>query len=372
MIKRTYLVYTGIIVSISILIATILLICVPKTCMVDETYKIPTPKVTRPKLKISEETKDKIQAEYAAQKLKRQRPTWQNLDGIIEHNEDGVFEVEYNWTDGAAGFSQLKDKAIICGDNRTKLIACQIGMFSPSVSESSSSFSISMLNQMYQGQTVYTNFGQGCEFSWTTGSVRRNVYIAPVFRSDGVDAAVFTLQNGVLTFFDLFLLSNDAKSGWLTIDPISKCLFFCPVYNLDLESEARFFIIFNIETIDNGRRIRLTSFDDARVNSPIVKCTGGCFSDNGILYLLNNDDNSTGFSAYTFAYNQYLPGYMFTKVRDYRVYTPEESIWSNDNQDLVGIGYFNFPGYSRFIGILHKNEDIGTDNITYTMVEGLM
>jgi hypothetical protein len=249
-------------------------------------------------------------------------------------------------------------------------------MFGGSIARSSSSFDISMVNQRYMGRRLYTKFGQGCQYVWRTANTRtelitRNVYLAPIFRNDGVDIAIFTLQNEILSLFDVIFLTDDARYGWITIDPISRCLFFCPSYDVSLSSEARFFSIYNIVPLDNGR-LTFTELNSAMVNSPITNCTGGCFSDNGILYLLNNDDDNTGFSAYTFNYNQYLPGYVFNKVKDYRVYTPDESIWSSDNQDLVGIGYFSFSNQSRFLGILHRNEDIGDDNISYTTVRGLM
>ena len=346
--------------------------------------KLPSPKEIKDMLKkksvqvleIPDELKAELEVSAAAKKLKRERPEWEDSPGVIEHKQDNIFETEYNWTEGAAGFSQMKNMLIICGKNREELVVAPIGFFG-SIAPATSSFRIDILRNYGD----YTKFGQGCQFSWMTSrlnednvvvEVQNDVYLAPVFKETGVDVATFTLQNGSLTLVDMQNISNFAKSGWITVDPISKCLFFCTNYdNTSLSFRARSFAIYNIEPLDSGR-LRISGLSSAVIDRPISKCTGGCFSNNGILYLLNNDDDNSGFSAYTFNYNQYLPGYVFNKVRDYRVYTPDESIWSSDNQDLVGIGYFKFPNQERFLGILHRNEDVDVDNITYTKATGLM
>ncbi len=380
----------AVLVIISLIIAIIVTLLNCKCKKPSETYKLPfapnklpSPKEVKDILKkksvkfleIPDEIKDELADSAAAQKLKRERPEWEDSPGNIEHKQDNIFESEYPWTEGAAGFSQMKNRIIICGKNRQELVVAPIGMFG-SISPASSTFRIDVLGNYGD----YTKFGQGCQFSWTSSRLGENntvvqeqndVYLVPIFRTDGVDVATFTLQNGSLTLVDMQVLSNFAKSGWITVDPISKCLFFCTNYdNTNLSFRARSFAIYNIEPLDSGR-LRITGLSSAVIDRPIEKCTGGCFSNNGILYLLNNDNDSSGFSAYTFNYNQYLPGYVFNKVRDYRVYTPDESIWSSDNQDLVGIGYFKF-GQDRFLGILHRNEDVDIDNITYTKASGLM
>lgn len=315
---------------------------------------------------------DELRAFYkdaAKRRLDLERPAWIDYEPIIQHKDEAAWlAIDGDWTNNAGWMSQIRNRVVICGNTRTKMKITTLGPdFSEQINQPQATVSL---------PNGHTRFGQGCEYRWTDSEgEERMIYIVPITRSGGgVSLGLYSIQN-TLVFHGALLLSDVDifHAGWVTQDPISKNIFVQFNTSDRVSSSAEYISIYSLRST-GGFNMEVESLATARVRGFIRKCTGGFFSRNGIMYMANNDDDNSGFSAYKFGYDEGLESYSFQPLRSYRVRKPSESIFGGDSQDIVGFtslyGMFNVQ--PNLFGILHKNEDIGDDNLSWTSVEGLM
>ena len=379
-------------VSLLVIISIILIVMTKKK----DNFKLPNPKLavlTKPKkptikkpffldisklsnisLNMSEDEYRAYMINIAKRRLDRERPSWVDAEPIIQHKDEAsLLEFEAPWTEAAGWMSMIRNRnrVVICGDGRTTMKILTLG---PDFTET-----FGPVQHTISLPSGHTRFGQGSEFRWISANgEEKMIYMVPMTRSSGgVSLGLYSIQSTLVPLTAPLLVTDIHifHAGWVTQDPISKNVFIQLNSGDIVSSRAEHIGVYDLRNRGgNSLEFTLEYLLTTRVRDPIEKCTGGFFSRNGIMYMANNDDDTSGFNAYKFGYDALLESYTFTRLKTYRVRKPDESIWSSDSQDIVGFtslyGYFNLQ--PNLFGILHKNEDIGDDNISWTSVEGLM
>ena len=324
-------------------------------------------------LGLSESEVDNYLLNIAKRRLERERPEWVDAEPIIQHKDSAAFTpAEGEWTEGAGGLSQIRDRVVIAGNSRTTLNITTLG---PSFTEN-----IRNPTATVRLPSGHTRFGQGCQFKWNDAEgVSRVVFVVPMTkRSGGISLGIYSIQNTLVPIGQPISLTTIGFAGWITQDPISMNLFMSVNLRDIISHETEFLSIYDLRPKQDrtGMSFEIAKVDECRIpNSGLNAVTGGFISDNGILYMSENADDNSGFSAFEFLYDPYIVSYVWRKKKHYRVRKPSESIFGGDSQDIVGFTNLldMFGNYQRrLFGVLHRNQDIGQDNLSWTSVEGLM
>jgi len=206
-------------------------------------------------------------------------------------------------------------------------------------------------------------WGQGCQYIFNNNKY----FIIPV--NNGVNSWLVCFQININTqllehSYQYIRQIGNGVVNWITVDPISNHIF-VPRYSYSRPVNISFFDIYDVKfPYFDILRLPQVAYINDQINA---QC--GVFSNDGILYLLDNRRETSGFRAYSFGYDNYYEGFLFTKRKTYRITKPEESVFSSDSQDMVGITFVQNP---RRLMILFRNEDVGTDNFYLLTIRGLM
>ncbi len=326
-------------------------------------------KTPKPNLNLSDSALRDFMIDSAKRKLNLVRPAWINREPIIQHKDEANWlEIDADWTDNAGWMSQIRNRVVICGNTRTTMKVTSLGPdFTGKINNPQATVNI---------PSGHTRFGQGCDFTWSEGGQNKMIYIVPMTKTNGgVSLGLYLIQDTLIPIGSPLSLTDASNfhAGWVTQDPISKNIFVKHNSRGTVSDEAKYITIYNLQATP-GMNFNIEYLLDSEVRNPIRNCTGGFFSRNGIMYMANNRDENSGFTAFYFNYDEYLERYIFEPKRSYRVRKPSESIFGGDSQDIVGFTslYGMFPLTPNLFGMLHKNQDVGNDNLSWTSIDGLM
>ncbi len=297
------------------------------------------------------------------------RPVWN--DNIYTSSSVGTSSryFETSWSESIWGLSSFQTRTqsgnnikslLTTTNNRTVLLQIDnrnFTLWNPSVI---CRYDISNLYSRLSGRNW--KFGQGSQFTYNGID---KYFLVPISNGNTSRLLSFYMPSGridsaIINIREFREDSTYFNVNWICVDPISNFLF-VPYYTY--QGMLVQFDIFDVRT-ENGLYLsRLLTTPN--IIYP-VKAQCGVFSPEGILYLLDNVRNTSGISAYSFGYNRYYRNYVFERRKFYKITKPEESIWSSDSQDMLGISFVD-----RKIYILNRDEDIGTDNFWFTTITGL-
>lgn len=314
-----------------------------------ETYipNIPTP--TLPRTDFSLDLNEVIRARLERSRI-RDYITSPVLTSIcvIDDEEPDV------WSEGARG--------ILVDSVNKKLYMCNKGTINKFSVSNNLGFNISMIENptsTSRPQCQYNNaygYGQPTKIKLEFGRINgiNNFIVAPVICNNGRSKLEFFSPTiTTLNQLKTLQLPNGLNPKWIAHDSITN-------YTLIPSSDNLSSIgVYNIYLLANGVDLTIQKIMDLpivgndRLPITLESITAGCFSDDGVLYLLSNSETNNGFM---------------------RVF------WTNDNKLLVKDGYTNFAddqlvgitSFNKDILVLVRNNDFGDDNISiFRIIEQL-
>lgn len=305
---------------------------------------------------------NRVRIQNAIAKLNIPRSNWINNQYTSEYiNQYSQFETP--WSENLWWLSSFNNTLITSTNNKRILRQLQFNQFTYSFT-TISTFDISTIENILGLRSGNLRWGQGCQFTFNNNN---KYFIIPV--NNGINSWLVCFQININTellqhSYQYVKPIGNGVVNWIAIDPISNHIF-VPKYSYSRPTNISHFDIYDVEfPYFNILQLPQMAYISDQINA---QC--GVFSNNGVLYLLDNRRNTSGVRAYSFGYDNYYEGFLFTKRKTYRITKPDESILSSDSQDMVGITFVQNP---RRLMILFRNEDVGTDNFYLLTIRGLM
>jgi len=273
--------------------------------------------------------------------LRRTRPDWRDSESRVTTVHD---DFEYKWSEGAAGLTYFKDnnEYVTTGKDGRRLIVTSIN-------------SIGGFADLQEDFPMFTDcydngkYGQGDFYESTK-------MLVPIICGNDT---LLNIRSGSRLGTRLTVRIPGIKARWVAYDKITGMMF---VPHDQPNNKLLKIGIYKFTDIPLRSTIRYVR--DLTLTQRIEDCTAGVFSEDGILWLLENGRDQ----GRVLGFHISLDGVGNVIGRRKKIVNiPRPSSGILDRQDFVGLARRNGD-----LMALLRNQDIGTDNVSIFQISGLM